>query len=143
MDTKQIEKQFQSWNRFMYTVLGSSITLLVISFGNLVIYRNKWPGFDNYTSGVWTCIQFLTILPGFYLLWNKPWKTLLLETRLNTAFGYFIAGWLGLLALAFIIDPNNAPDELIFIIVGSAVLIALGYIWTLKRTSTPRDEMFP
>jgi hypothetical protein len=143
MDTKQIEKQFQSWNRFMYMVLGSSITLLIISFGNLVIYRNTWPGFDNYTSGVWTCIHFLTILPGFYLLWNKPWKTLPLETRLNTAFGYFIAGWLCLLALAFIIDPNNAPDELIFIIVGSAMLIALGYIWTLKRTSTPRDEMFP
>jgi hypothetical protein len=143
MNPEQLEKNFQFWNRLMYMVIGSSITLLLISFGNLVIYRNTWPGFDNYTGGVWTGIQFLAVLPGLYLLWNKPWKTLPLTTRLNTAFGYFIAGWLCLLALAFIIDPQNAPDELIFIIIGSAVLIAFGYIWALKRTLAPRDEMFP
>lgn len=143
METEQLEKQLQMWNRFMYMVLGASITLLAISFGNLVVYRNTWPNFDSYTGGVWTCLQFLTALPGVYLLWDKPWRPLSLSARLNTAFGYFGAGWLCLLALAFIIDPNNAPDELIFIIIGSAILIALGYIWALKRTSTPRDEIFP
>ena len=91
MDTEQLEKQFQLWNRFMYMILGSSITLVIISFGNFVIYRNTWPGFDNYTGGVWTCIQPLAALPGFYLLWSKRWKTLPLGNRLNTVFGYFIA----------------------------------------------------
>jgi len=143
MHTNQLEKLFQFWNRLMYVVLGSSITILIISFGNLVIYRNTWPGFDNYTGGVWTCIQFLAIVPGLYLLWNQPWKTLPLAARLNTAFGYFIASWICLVALAFIIDPNNAPDELIFIIIGSGIVIAVGYIWALKRTTNPRDEIFP
>lgn len=143
MDIEKPEKQFQPWNRFMYMVLGASITLLIISFGNQVIYRNAWPGFDNYTGGVWTCIQFLAALSGLYLLWDKPWRPLPLGVRLNTAFGYFGSGWLCLLALAFIIDPQNAPDELIFIIIGSAIVIALGYVWALKRTATPRDEMFP
>lgn len=143
MNPEQLEKQIQLWNRLMYMVIGSSITLLLISFGNLVIYRNTWPGFDNYTGGVWTCLQFLTVLPGLYLLWDKPWGPLPLGARLNTAFGYFSAGWLCLLALAFIIDPQNAPDELIFIIIGGAILIPVGYIWLLKRMPNSREEMFP
>jgi hypothetical protein len=143
MDTKQQEKQFQVWNRFMYAILGSSITLLTISFGNLVIYHNTWTGFDEYTGGIWTCLMPCAILPGLYLLWNKPWKTVSLGIRLNTAFGYFLAGWFYLLALVFIIDPRNAPDELIFMIIGSAILIAFGYIWALRRTANPREEMFP
>lgn len=143
MDTEQVEKQFQMWNRVMYMVLGGSINLLMISFGNMVIYRNTWPGFDNYTGGIWACLEFFAVLPGLYLLWNKAWRPLPLGTRLHTAFGYFGAGWLCLVALAFTIDPRNAPDELIFMIVGSAVLIALGYAWAIRRTSLPRDEMFP
>jgi len=143
MDTERAEKQFQFWNRLMYMVLGSSITLVVISFGNFVSYPNTWPGFDNYTGGVWTSLQFLSILPGIYLLWNKPWKTLPLKTRLNTVFGYFGASWLCLLALAFIINPRHVPDELNFIVIGSALLIMLGYIWALKRTSMPPEDMFP
>lgn len=143
MNTEQLEKQFQFWNRFMYAVLGSSVTLFIISFGNMVIYRNVWPGFDSYTGGVWFLIQFLAVVPGLYLLWNQPWKTLPLATRLNTAFGYFGAGWIALVALVFIIDPRNSPDELIFIIIGSAIVIALGYVWALKRAAAPRDEIFP
>ncbi|HEX2993845.1 MAG TPA: hypothetical protein VHP14_03420 [Anaerolineales bacterium] len=143
MNPGQLEKQFQLWNRLMYMVLGGSITLLLISFGNLVVYRNTWPGFDNYTGGVWMCLQLLTVLPGLYLLWDKPWRPLALGARLNTAFGYFVAGWFCILALSFIIDPQNTPNELIFIIIGSAIVIALGYIWTLKRTLTPREEIFP
>jgi hypothetical protein len=143
METEHLEKQFQILNRFMYMVLGSSVTLLMISFGNFVIYRNTWHGFDNYTGGVWTCVEFLSILPGLYLLWNQPWKSLPFKARLNTAFGYFAAGWIALVALAFIIDSRNAPDELNFIIIGSAILIALGYIWALKRTAVPHDEIFP
>lgn len=143
MNPGQLEKQFQLWNRLMYMVLGASITLLLISFGNLVIYRNTWPGFDNYTGGVWTCLEFLAVLSGLYLLWNKPWKALPLEARLNTAFGYFIAGWICLLALVFIIDPQNAPDELNFIILGSAILIPVGYIWLLKKKPNVQEEIFP
>jgi hypothetical protein len=141
MDTEQLEKQFQLWNHFMYVALGSSITLVLISLGD-VLNGDRWSGFDNYTGGVWQWIQILSTTPGFYLLWGKSWKTLPLAHRLNTIFGYFVASWFSFLALG-LITANNAPNELNFLIVGAAILIALGYIWVLKKTSSPRDEMFP
>ena len=141
MDTNHLEKQFQSWNRFMYLVLGSSITLVFISFG-FILNRERWQGFENYVGGIWTWIQVLATAPGLMLLLLKPWRSAPLVNRLNTIFGYFVASWLSFLSLG-LITANNAPTELNFLIIGSAILIVLGYIWALKRTSTPRDEMFP
>ena len=141
MDTNQLEKQFQLWNRFMYLVLGSSITLVFISFG-FTLNRDQWQGFANYIGGIWTLVEILTIAPGFILLLLKRWRSLPLANRLNTIFGYFVASWLSFLTLG-LITANDAPTELNFLIIGSALLIILGYFWALKRTSTPRDEMFP
>jgi uncharacterized membrane protein YhaH (DUF805 family) len=141
MDTEQLEKQFQMWNRFLYMVLGSSITLAVISFGT-ISYGTEWPGFGNYTGGVWTSLQFLATLPGLYLLWGRRWKPIPLSSRRNTIFGYFVASWITLLSFGFIIESGPATDYY-FLLVGSAILIALGYIWARRRTATPRDEIFP
>ena len=141
MDTNQLEKQFQLWNRFMYLVLGLSITLVFISFG-FILNRDKWQGFPNYIGGIWTLVEILATAPGLILLVVKRWRSLPLVNRLNTIFGYFVASWLSFLTLG-LITANNAPSELNFLIIGSALLIILGYIWALKRTSTPRDEMFP
>jgi len=141
MDTNQLEKQFQLWNRFMYLILGSSITLVPIGFGN-ILNGDRWQGFDNYMGGIWPWIQILAIVPGFFLLLGKRWKVLPFAHKLNTIFGYFIASWLSFLSLGFV-TANNAPNELNFLIIGSALLIALGYFWALKRTSSPRGEMFP
>lgn len=141
MEIEQLEKQFQVWNRFMYMMLGASITLVLISLGTIV-YGTDWPGFGNYVGGIWPWIQILATAPGFFLLWGKRWKTLPFANRLNTIFGYFIASWLSFLALG-LITAQDASTELKFLIVGSAVLIALGYIWAIKKTSVPRDEIFP
>lgn len=141
METHQLEKQFQMWNRFMYMVFGSSITLALIGFGNIA-YGAEWPGFGNYTGGVWTSVQFLATAPGFYLLWGRQWKSIPLSLRTNTIFGYFLAGWITLLSLGFITETAPATDYYI-LLVGSAILIALGYIWTQKKTSIPREEIFP
>lgn len=141
MDTSQLEKQFQMWNRFMYLILGSSITLVPIGFGN-ILNADRWQGFGNYMGGIWTWIQILATAPGLFLLLGRRWKVLPLAHRLNTIFGYFIASWLSLLSLGFI-TADNAPSELNFLIVGSALLIVFGYIWALKKMSHPRDEMFP
>jgi hypothetical protein len=141
MEIEQLEKQFQLWNRFMHVMLGSSITLVLISFGT-IDYGTDWPGFSNYVGGIWTWIQILATAPGFFLLWGRRWKSLPFVNRLNTIIGYFVASWLSFLALG-IITANDAPNEMIFLIVGSAVLITLGYIWAIKKTSVLRDEMFP
>ena len=141
MNTEQLEKQFQIWNRFMYLALGSSITLVFISFGFL-LNASRWSGFENYAGGVWEFIQLLVTPPGLYLLLARRWKVLPLSNRLNTIFGYFLAGWINLLSLG-LITANSAPSEFNFLIGVTAILIVIGYILALKRTSSPRDEMFP
>jgi hypothetical protein len=140
METNQLEKQFQLWNRFMYFVLGSSITLVLISFGFIQSFY-RWQGFENYMGGIWAWVQVLATAPAFILLLLKRWRALPLVNRLNTIFGYFVASWLSFLAFGLI--ANDVPNELYSLIVVYALLIAIGYIWSLKRTSIPRDEMFP
>lgn len=141
MDTEQLEKQLQQWNRFLYMILGSSITLVFISFGFL-LNASRWDGFANYAGGVWQLIQLLATPPGFYLFLTKRWRAVPLANRLNTIFGFFIASWINLLSLG-LITIETAPGEFNFLIVGMAILIVIAYIWAIKRTSTPRDEMFP
>lgn len=141
MDTSQLEKQVQMWNRFMYMVLGATITLLIISCGT-VTYGTKWPGFGNYAGGIWASLQFLAVLPGFHLLWGGRWKTISLSIRINTIFGYFAAGWLNLLSIGLLMETAPATDYY-FIITGIAVLLLLGYFGARKRMFSPRDEMFP
>lgn len=141
MDTNQLEKQFQQWNRFMYLVVGSSITLVLLGFG-FFLNRDRWEGFANFMGGIWTWVQILATAPGLMLLLLKPWRSIPLADRLNTIFGYFAASWLCFLSLGlFTID--NAPTEINCLLFISAILIVLGYIWALKRISSPRDEMFP
>jgi hypothetical protein len=125
----------------MYMALGASVTLVFISFGFL-LNASRWSGFENYAGGAWQLIQLFATPPGFYLLLTKRWKALPLSNRLNTIFGYFVASWISLVSLG-LITANTAPSEFNFLIVFTALLIALGYIWALKKTSQPRDEMFP
>jgi hypothetical protein len=140
METERLEKEFQLWNRFMFLVLGSSITLVIIGF-TFILNRDRWQGFANYMGGIWIWVQLLATTPAFILLLVKRWRTIPLVDRLNTIFGYFLASWLSFLAFGLIAD--GVPNELYFLLVGYALLIVGGYIWSLKRTSIPRDEMFP
>lgn len=140
MEIQQLEKQLEMWKRFLFMILGSSITFVSISLGNIVY--GDWPGFGNYVGGIWTSIQLLATLPGFYLLWGRCWKPVLLSSRLNTIFGYFAISWINLLSL-ILIASMTPPTEFYLLMAGSAVLILVGYIWALKRTSSPRDEIFP
>lgn len=141
METEQLERQFQMWNRFMYMILGSSITFVLTSFGNIV-YGTDWPGFGNYVGGIWTSIQLLATLLGFYLLWGRRWKSIPLSSRINTIFGYFVASWINLLSL-WLIASMTPPTEYYLLLVGSAIVMVLGYVWAWKTAFTPRGEMFP
>ena len=141
MEIDKLEKELQLWNRFMYLVLGSSITLVLIGF-SFILNRDRWQGFENSIGTIWTWIQLLATTPALILLLVRRWRALSLAHRLNTIFGYSIASWLSFLALG-LITINDAPNELYFFIAGAAVLIVLGYMWSLKKISIPRDEMFP
>ena len=141
METTSLQKQLQIWDRLMYVVLGSSITFLVISFGNFINPR-EWPSFANYASGPWMVLELLAVPPGIYLLWHKHWKTLPLQSMKNTIAGYFLASWLGLVAFAFMIQKESPTESSVLVAVGAA-LLPLVYLWATRRTSSPRDEMFP
>ena len=141
MDTEQLEKELQIWNRLMYIALGSSITLLIISFGNF-FYGNQWPYFENYAGGLWQWMQIAITPPGFYLLWSERWKRLPFPSRKITVIGFFVASWITFLSLGFI-TVNDALIYFNFFIIGIAALITLGYIEKAKKKSNQPDEMFP
>lgn len=141
MDTEELEKQLQIWDRFMYMALGSSITLVVIGFGNF-IYADRWPGFQNHAGGVWQWLQIAITPPGFYLLWAKHWRTLPFLNRKNTILGFFLASWVTFLSLGFI-TVNGPLVNLCFLILVGTILIAFGYFNIVKRKSDQPDEMFP
>jgi hypothetical protein len=141
MDTEQLENELQIWDRLMYTAVGSSIALLIISFGNYM-YADQWSGFQNYASGVWQWMQLAITPPGFYLLWNKRWRTLPFHERKNTILGFFIASWFTFLSLS-LITLNYYLIDLGFFITGSVALITFGYKWISTRKPSQPDEMFP
>jgi hypothetical protein len=141
MDTEQLEKELQIWDRLMYIAVGSSISLLIISFGNF-FYGNQWPYFENYAGGLWQWTQIAVTPPGFYLLWSERWKPLPFSSRKITMIGFFVASWITFLSLGFI-TVNDALIYFNFFIIGIAILITLGYMQTAKRKSNQPDEIFP
>jgi hypothetical protein len=141
MEIEQIEKQFHMWIHFLWMITGASVTFVAVSLGNLV-YGSDWPGFGNYMGGIWTTIQFLALLPGLYLVFHRRWKFIPLARRVHTIFGYFIAAWISLLAFGFLVEIPPATDYYILLI-GSAIAIVIIYIWALRKTFIPRDEVFP
>ena len=141
MDTQQLEKRFQMWNHFIYMVLGSSITLVIVSFG-CFINPPEWPSFANYTSGLWLALQLIAASLGFYLLWSPRWKPLPLQNRINTISGYFIAAWCNLIAFGLMIQKAS-PTELNLLLFCAALVVPLVYIAFWKKPWKLRDEMFP
>ncbi len=140
MDTEQLGKELQIWNRFMYMALASSITLAVISLGNF--FYDGWFGFEGYAGGIWPWMQLAISPAGFYLLWGKHWRALPIPDRKNTILGFFIASWFTFLSLGFI-TVNEPLVNFSFLVLGGAILLAFGYINMIKRKSNQRDEMFP
>jgi hypothetical protein len=138
MDTEPLEKELEKWNRSMYIALGSSITLVVITFGNF--FEGGWPGFERYAGGWWQWMQVAITPPGFYLLWSKRWKVLPFQERKNTIIGFLIASWLTFLALGFI--TLNEPLISFLLIVG-VIPLALRYSHQIKEKSNQADEIFP
>jgi hypothetical protein len=128
MDTERLEKQLSIWNKFMYMGLGSAITLVASS-----------PGEISQADVVWLLVQ-ITITPvGFFLLFGKRWKTLPLSNeRINTGLGYLLAGWLSLF-VPLILGAGSAYT--LFLLVYT-VFLGLIYGRVQKKFSNS-DEMFP
>lgn len=141
MDTKQLEKELQIWDRLMYMAVGASIVLAALSFRHLD-YADRWPGFQNYAGNIWQWMQVVITPPALYLLWGKRWKDVPFREKKNTIIGFFIASWFTFLALGFI-TLNYSIVVLGLLLTGSAALITLGYLWWRRVKLNQVDEMFP
>jgi asparagine N-glycosylation enzyme membrane subunit Stt3 len=128
MDTEQLEKEMQIWNRFMYMSLGAAIAMVASS-----------PNDFSFVGIVWLLLQIAVTPPGFFLLFGKRWKALpLTRERINTIFGYLVASWLLLL-----IPGILGADPLYFIfVIGYLIFLVVLYFRIQKRPSDS-DEMFP
>ncbi len=126
MDTEQLLKQLQKWDRLMYLALGSAITLVAASFNHLL-------------GVVWFVVQILVTSTGFFLLCGKRWKTLpLSKERVKTIYGYLIASWFSLIVPWIL----GATIEYGLFLLGYTVLLGIIYRQTQKKLSDS-DEMFP
>ena len=128
MDTEQLEKELQLWNRFMYMALGAAIALVVSS-----------PNDFSFIGIVNFLLLIAVIPPGFFLLFSKRWKVLpFTKERITTIFGFLAASWLLLLVPGIL---SGAPLYLMFLI-GYLIFLVFLYLRILKKPSDS-DEMFP
>ena len=128
MDTEQLEKELQIWNRLMYMALGAAIALLASS-----------PN-DFSFVGIVNLLLLIVVIPaGFFMLWGKRWKALPpTKERTTTTLGYLIAS-VFLLFIPVILGAH--PLYLLFLVAYLIFVIVL-YFRTQKRPSDS-DEMFP
>ena len=128
MDTEQLEKEFQLWNRFMYMALGAAIAIVASS-----------PNDFSWVGMVWLLLQIAVTPPGFFLLFGKRWKALpLTKERISTAFGYLAASWLLLLIPGIL----GAPPLYFMFVIAYLIFLVLLYFRIQKKPSDS-DEMFP
>ena len=128
MDTEQLEKELQLWNRLMYMALGAAIAIVASS-----------PNDFSFVGIVWFLLQIAVTPPGFFLLFGKRWKGLpLTKERTNTVFGYLAASWLLLL-----IPGILGADPLYFIFVIGYLIFLLFLYLRIQKKPSDSDEMFP
>jgi Na+/proline symporter len=128
METGQLEKELQIWNRFMYMALGAAIAIVASS-----------PNDFSFAGMVWLLLQIAITPPGFFLLLGRRWKVMPLEKeRMNTIFGYLTAS-----LLLLFVPVIFGADPLYYIFpVGYLIFIVVLYLRIQKKPSDS-DEMFP
>lgn len=128
MDTEQLEKELQIWNRLMYMALGAAIAIVASS-----------PNDFSFIGIVWFLLQIAVTPPGFFLLLGKRWKALsLTKERINTIFGYLTASWLLLL-----IPGILGADPLYFIFVIGYLIFLVFLYFRIQKKPSDSDEIFP
>lgn len=126
MDTERLEKELSIWNRLMYSALSAAIALLIATVVPLL-----WVA--------WFVLLIFVTSVGFNLLWGKGWKDQpLSKERVNTIFGYLLAGWF----LLFIPLLLNTDICFLTFPLAYTVFLLVIYLRTRKKISDA-EEMFP
>ena len=128
MDTENLEKELQIWNRFMYMGLGATIAIVASSLNNF-----------SFAGIVWFFLQVALTPPGFFLLLGKRWKEMpLTQERINTVFGYLVASLLLLFVPAIF-----GADSLYYIFPAGYFILILSLYLRIRKKPSNSDEMFP
>ncbi len=136
MTTEYLEQQLEKWKRVLLLFLGMGLTLAASTVG--------LAGMPFSSLGlvmVWLILELGTVPAGLLLLFSKQWRQLPLKQRLNTAFGFLGATWLGWLAIGFgIVGESLATLAFIFLV--GAVLAVIYLLQRRAHTNSP-EEIFP
>lgn len=126
METEQLEKQLSIWNRLLYVVAGSTITLLLSSF-------------DQFLGVIWIVLQIAVTSAAFFLLSGRRWKSLpLTRERANTVLGYFLASW-----VLSLVPGILGADSLYYILVFGYAIFILVIFRRTQKALYASEEMFP
>ena len=126
----------------LQNTIGASISLLATAIVDIPNQHDVYiPGW----YAVWFIIQLATITPPVVLTLGSVWRNLPFHLRINTIFGYFVVGWITLLAVGVKLASGSAISllELAFFLTGIGVVIGILY-WLLRRGYLDSPEsLFP
>ncbi len=136
MTTEYLEQQLEKWKRVLLVFVGVSLTLAASTFGlsGSYIFSLGW-------IVAWLILQLGTIPAGLLMLFSKTWRQLPLMQRLNTAFGFLSAAWLGWLAVGFSV-PNGWLGVSTFILLVGVIPAAI-YLRLRRVIRRVPEEIFP
>ena len=136
MTTEYLEQQLEKWKRVLMLFVGVGLTLAASTFGlaGSYIFSLGW-------IVAWLTLQVGTASASLSLLFSKQWRQLPLTRRLNTAFGFLGAAWLGWLAIGFSI-ADGWPVAFTFIGFLGVLLTAI-YLLVRRANNNAPEEIFP
>jgi hypothetical protein len=136
MTTDYLEQQLEKWKRVLLLFVGAGLTLAASTFGFTGPYT-----FSFGWVTAWLILQLGTVSAGLLLLFSKQWRQLPLLRRLNTAFGFLGAAWLGWLAIGFCIVGESLATFTFILLVGA--LLAVTYFLLRRSNTRTSEEIFP
>lgn len=142
-----IEKELDRWKQVLLVCGGAAAALLVIALADVsrMIRLASQPDLvmdvDGW-SGAWLVLELATLPAGLILLILPHWRALPIRRRLNAAFGFLLAAWVGWLAFALRTSALAATPAFYWAAVVLGTLLLAAYLLVRKRDHQP-EEMFP
>lgn len=136
MTTEYLEQQLEKWKRVLLLFVGAGLTLAASTFGLAGHYH-----FSLGWITAWLILQLGAVSAGLLLLFSRQWRQLPLMRRLNTAFGFLGAAWLGWLAIGFSISDGWPVAFTFSGFLG--VILFTTYLLQRRAHANSPEEIFP
>lgn len=142
MSTESLEQQLEKWKRVLLLLAGVGLTLAIsmVGFERPYTFSLGW-------ITIWLVLELGAIPAGLLIFFGKEWRQLPLTQRLNTAFGFLGAAWLGWLAVGLWVYSESSSlggsfTRLAFVLLIGAVL-AISYLLQRRAHTSSPEDIFP